>query len=259
MNKLLRFSAIGLIALAAVVAIFASHASFAAAATAPAAGTGTPTTKCGSNLACVQNVGYGEIARRIAALNVLIARVSAHTHLTSAQQSAITEDAQTNISGLNTLNSKLKGETDVTAARTDVQDIFTNFRIFAVVLPRDYGEIYLDHMQNVHDAVTAKEPEIQSVLQQAQSQGIDITKEQGQLTDLETQVTNAGTQLSNAQGLIPSLTPANYPGTDQTIAQYHTDLKTAHTDLKAAAVDLTSIIAELKAAGFTKATPTPAP
>ncbi len=257
MKTLLRFAAIGLIAMAAAFAILAVHASGISAASAPSAA--TPTPKCGQNLTCIQNIGYAEIDRRVAALDVLIARVATHTHLTQTQQSAITQDARANISGLTDLRNTLKSETTVSAARADVQSIFKNFRIFAVVLPRDYGEIYLDHMTNVHDAFTAKEPTIQSILQEAQNEGINVTQEQAHLTDLETQVTNAGTQLSSAQGLIPSLIPANYPGTTQSIAEYHTDLKAAHGDLKAAWIDLKDIIAELKVAGFSKTSPTPTP
>src|SRR5215469_11129461 len=46
----------------------------------------------------------------------------------------------------------------------DVKNIYVQFRIFAVVLPRDYGELYLFHEQNVVARLTAGNAKITKLI-----------------------------------------------------------------------------------------------
>jgi uncharacterized phage infection (PIP) family protein YhgE len=240
MKRMIRLGLCG--AAIAAATLFALFLSFRPA---QAASEGT----CGNNLQCVIAFGNARIQERVTALNTLIARVQANQYLTDSQRDAIQTDARTNINGLQTLKTKLDGETNIANARTDVHNIYAQFRIFAVVLPRDYHEVWLDHMTNLHDQFVSGEPTINQAIQAAANKGINVTQEQQQYNDLVAKVGDAGTQLTSAQGLIPSLIPANFPGTNQTLATLRGDLKQAHTDLAAAAKDLNDITQELKAAG----------
>src|SRR5581483_11415418 len=154
-----------------------------------------------------------------------------HKALTDAQRSTIINDANSNESGLKDLKTKLDGETDLKAAVADVKSIYTQFRIFAVVLPRDYGEIYLFHEQNVITRMTDAEPTIADLIQKDQDAGHDVSKLNSLYQDYKNKLADATSNTNKAQGLIPSLTPANYPGTDQTLKTYHADLKAARVDL----------------------------
>jgi hypothetical protein len=220
-------------------------------------------SSCGSNLQCVISFGDARIDERLAALNVLIGRVNAHPYLTASQKSALVSDANTNISGLNTLKSKLDAETSVSAARADVQSIYTQFRIFAVVLPRDYAEIWLDHEMNAHDALVGVEPTLQSLITDASNQGLNVTQEQQQYQDMGNKLADSATQDSNASALIPSLIPSNYPGTAQTFQQMRSDLKQGHSDILGAFEDAKNIVQELKSilvkGPSTNVTATPTP
>lgn len=215
-------------------------------------------SSCGKDPKCVIAWGDARIADRIAKLTTLNDRVNANTHLTADQKSALTGDAQTNITNLQTLKTKLDAETDVTAARADVKSIFTQFRIYAVVLPRDDREAVLDHLTNLQAKFVANEPKIQQAIQAAANKGVNVSQEQEQYTDLVAKVNAAATQDSAAQALVASLTPANYPGTAATLAQMKGNLKAAHDDLVAAHTDLKQIISELKLQSTSPSvTPTP--
>ncbi len=218
--------------------------------------TGTPRTNCGKDLKCVQLAGDALIAKRVLALQAFIGRINAHARLTADQKTLLINDAQTNITNLQNWRHQLDGETTVDAARSDVHGIFTQFRIYAVVLPRDEGHAYLDVLTTVQAKFVSNEDKINQAIQAAAAKGINVTQEQAQFSDLQAKVTDASTQLNSALALIPSLTPANYPGTTATLGQYHTDLKAARVDLTSAAQDLKSIITELKAAGAGSGTPT---
>jgi hypothetical protein len=209
----------------------------------------TMTGSCGKNLSCVQTFGKTEIDKRVAALNVLVGKVQANAYLTDQQKDTIQTDAKSNIPPLQALETKLMGETNIADARTDVRNIYVDFRIYAIVLPRDYHEIWLDHESNLHDQFVAGEPTINQAIQAASAKGINVAQEQSQYNDLVAKVTDAGAQITSAQNLIASLVPANFPGTTQTLATMRGDMKQAHGDLVAAAADLNSITQELKAAG----------
>lgn len=187
---------------------------------------------------CVQKFGDLRIQERLTALERLKTAAQNHKALTDQQRSTIINDANSNESGLKDLKTKLDGESDIKAALADVKSIYTQFRIFAVVLPRDYGEILLFHEQNVITRMTDAEPTIADLIQKDKDAGHDVTQLNTLYQDYKNKLGDATDNTNKAQALIPSLTPANYPATNQTLKTYHTDLKTARLDLKGAADDL---------------------
>lgn len=200
---------------------------------------------CGNNLQCVQAVGNADIDKRIVSLNTLIEKAQDNKHLLAGQITPIVNDANANIHGLRTLRSTLDGETVIANARQDVKNIFVQYRIYAVVLPRDYHEIYADHMTNIHDTFVANEGLIETIIQNKANKGINVTQAQQQYQDLVAKVNDAGTQLNSTQTLFSQLVPANYPGTNQTLVTIRANLKQARTDLQGAYQDLKSIRQEL--------------
>jgi hypothetical protein len=140
-------------------------ASAATALAAPAHSTLPTCTR--TDVKCVIAFGDQRIDERTAALTKLNDKASeqvAAGHITSSQASAIQADVTSNQSGLTALKSKLDAETDATTARQDVKNIYTQFRIFAVVLPRDYHEIVLDIMTNVQAKLVGLEPKLQQAI-----------------------------------------------------------------------------------------------
>jgi hypothetical protein len=228
------------------VGLMANHAAFAApsvnAGEIPAATTPTG-SHCGQSLQCVIDFGDARIADRITALQKLIDRVNNRIHLTSDQKNAIISSATNAITGLQGLKTTLDKETDITKARADVKSIYVTYRIFAVQLPLDYATMVADLLSYVQTTLSGKEPTILAAIQKAGSPGNTMQLYQ----DLVAKVSDAATQISAAQALFPNMVPANYPGTQQTLQQIRTDLKTAHSDLETARSDLKQIIAALKA------------
>ncbi len=231
--------------LALVLAVVGVAALAGTALASPADATPTPTTKC-TTVACVQQFGDAKINERLAALDKLAGDAQSHKALTDQQRQTILSDVQTNKDGLNALKSKLDAETDINAARTDVKNIYVQFRIFAVVIPRDRGEIVLFHEQNVIAKLTAGNQKITDAIQKAKDKGDDVTQLLALQSDYNAKLADATKQANAAQGLIASLTPANYPGTNDTLKTYRSDLKAAHDDIKDAAKDLHQITQMLK-------------
>jgi hypothetical protein len=213
----------------------------AAATTAPSV---MAASKC-TTVSCVQQFGDQRIQERLAALEKLKDAAQQNKGITDQQRSIILNDVNFNENGLKALKQKLDGETDIKAALADVKNIYVQFRIYAVVLPRDYGEIVLFHEQNVITRMTDAQQTINDLIQKDQN-GKNVAQVKALDQDYMNKLHDATTNTNNAQALIPSLTPANFPGTNNTLKTYRADLKAAHDDIKGAASDLHQMLQLLK-------------
>jgi len=216
-------------------------------------------TKCGTDISCVKKFGDDAIAKRQTSLDAATTKINGFVSknaLTSTQAGPLLDQITTNKNGLASLKTKLDGETDITAARTDVKNIYLQFRIYAVFLPRTRHVVELDIMTNVDDKLTAAEPKIEDAISKAPA------SEQGQLntlySDFKAQLKEAEAQIDAAQGQLPVLTPNTY-NTDRAtygkaFAALHADTKATHDALKKARDDLHQIAMILKGS---KGTPVP--
>lgn len=169
-------------------------------------------TKCGAtDVKCVVGVGDTLISDRQTALNKLSAKVSADLNskeINGDQASALQSDIATNRTGLTNLKTKLDAETSAKAAREDVASIFTQFRIFAVVLPRNYRHLELDIELNVKALMQNVAPGIQAAISKAPAD------KQARLkvlfADYQKQVAAAESSIDTAQRDFPSMTPENF-------------------------------------------------
>ena len=227
---------LGMLGIAASIALGGLGASTAFAA--PAA-----TTCARTDVKCVIAFGNLRIDERTAALTKLNDRANAQVaagHITTGQASAIQADVTSNQNGLAALKSKLDAETDATAAREDVRNIYTQFRIYAVVLPRDYHEIELDIMTNVQAKMVGLESKLQQAIANAP------TDEQAQLNtlygDYTAKLAAASTQITNANGLVSYFTPDTFNNNQAT---YHTNWLTFRSDILAGRADLRQAASDL--------------
>lgn len=223
-----RFATLGALAIMAVGALIPT--------TAFAASNQSAATKCGTNVQCVITAGDQLIANRQTSLNTLNGKISADLtakKLTSDQASVLQSDVTTNQTGLSNLKTKLDGEKTIQGARQDVANIFLQFRIYAVVLPRDYRHIVFDIEVNAKDKMQDVAPSIKTAIANAPA------SEQAQLnslfSDYQKQVAAAESQLDTVQNDFAALTPENF---NLNRASYLNTLHTLTNALKAARSDL---------------------
>lgn len=220
-----------------------------------------PTSLCSvTDTQCVITFGNARIAERQSALAQLNSHVTAaYTagHITSADNTALVGDISANQSGLTTLKGQLDSATDAKAARADVKLIYTQFRIYAVALPRDYHELWLDMVIHVDARLKGAEPVIQDAINGAPS-GVQA-QASSLFADYKSQVSTAEAQTQAAQGIIPQLTPAAFnagaTAYQSQFGSFKTDIQTAHAATKQAISDLHQIVRLLEGAGVATATP----
>lgn len=167
--------------------------------------------KAPCDVKCVIDFGNLRIDRRLDALTKLNDRIATQAdkgRITADQKAALQGDVANNQSGLTALRAKLDAETDATAARADVKTIYTQFRIYAVVLPRDYHQIALDIMVNLQAKLAGLEPKLQDAINNAPADKKDQLNTL--YSDYTAKVASASTHISNAESQVPNLTPQNY-------------------------------------------------
>jgi hypothetical protein len=221
---------------------------------------------------CVIAAGDALINSRDSALNTLNTKVTTQLndqHITSQQASALQGDITTNLNGLAALKSKLDAETQISAAREDVKNIFVQFRIYAVILPREYNALWLDILVNVQARLHDAEPKIEAAIDAVSGlpdKDGDKEKINTAFADFKNEVAATDGQIDGAQGLLPTLTVSafnNTPGTYKAdFTDFRNDIRTSHQDITAAAKDLHQIAQLLKdlvgaqGGGTAAATPT---
>ncbi|GCE19765.1 hypothetical protein [Dictyobacter kobayashii] len=203
-------------------------------------------TKCtAKDTQCVITFGDQQITTRQNALNTLntkILNIQGKKQITDTQVANLTTDVKNHLAILTTLKTKLDAATNAKDAREDVKNIY-QYRILAVVVPRDYRILHLDVEAGVRDKLVDLKPNLESVIDKASA--AQKAKLNPLFNDYKNDLTTIEGVIDNAQSTLPQLTAAEY-NTDH--ADYKTnDTKlvqaehTIHTNLLNAAKDLHQI------------------
>lgn len=240
-----RYGLIGTLTILSMLALFLALPTSALAAS-------TQGTKCAkADVKCVTGIGDTLISDRLASLGKLHDSINDQLnakHITSDQANALQADVSTNVQGLNNLKTKLDGETKTADARLDVHNIFYQFRIYAVVLPRDYQQLHFDIERQIDAELRGTQTAIEQSIDKAPAN--QKSKLNDLYSDYKTQMTTAESQFDIVQKDLPTLTPENFNNNHSTyaanLAAVHNAEKTAHTAIHKAAQDLHKIANLLK-------------
>ncbi len=172
------------------------------------------------------------IANRIESLRVAIRRLATKSYL-GQDGTTLTTDMQSDITGLQALRTKIDGDTDLQTAIADRALIFTQYRVYYLVLPVASDVVNIDWLTSV------RLPALQQQI--TQLQGLENSSNQAYLSPLVTgmqamaqQVTTATNGLS-AQLL--SYTPAQWNADHNLLFTAGVGIRTARAALATAEKD----------------------
>lgn len=231
-----------------------------------------------TDLQFVQCVGNAEIQKRITDLNTLIAKMNQLIAFIQSKSpnstiqgdlQGIIADANANISGgttngvqvagLNALKAKLDAETTAQIARADVKSIYTGYRIYELVLPRDFNQARMFHLMWASGVITqliSGNPAFSGTPTPGQP-----TCPPGQSRTVQGLLACANQVLTAENGLYASstlvVTNYNDTTTDQTIKQLRQDNNAADHYLNAAVILINAVCN--KTPGCRSTTPSPTP
>lgn len=207
----------------------------------------TPNPAGSARLNNLKTRGTAEINRRIASLNAALEKLKGSTRLTPADRDALIKQVQDELTGLAALKTKLAAQTDLQAARSDVQSIVTDYRVYALMLPKARLVASADRMTTAITKLKDLEAMLQTRLTAAESNGKDVTELKKSLTDMQAKLASATNQLNGLTAKILAVTPADTNASRTALLAHRQALATAHSDLKAARVHARTIVDGLKA------------
>lgn len=189
----------------------------------------------------LQQRAQTEITRRLVFLNDLITKINGIKKLSSAEKTDLQGQIQTQIDGLNTLQAKIKADTDNTTLRADVKSIVTDYYIFLFFRVKVNLLVAADRLSTTTDNLSAIYTKLQTRINQEQTAGNDVTALNSLLSDMNAKITDAQTQYTAVQTELTPLTTQGYPGNKSTLQDARAKIQAAVQDLKAAYKDALQI------------------
>ncbi len=190
--------------------------------------------------------GNQEIERRLTTLSGLTTKINSATHLSASDQQTLSQEVSSTISGLNTLKSQLDGASTVASARTYVSDIFSEYRVYALVAPKVNLVKVADDQQVVEIQLISMESILQTRINMAKQQGKDVSALQSELNSMVGLTSSSQAVSSSIEGKVIGLQPSDYNSNHQVLEGDNTELQTAHKDNAAAYADAKTIVSGLK-------------
>jgi hypothetical protein len=223
--------------------------------TTAAAGTGTTITTPVSNPRCTpasfsaaQQVVEADLSGRVTQLDALSSGVdNTANHLAAGDRQTLGNAiTQVELPGIQTLQSQVQQVTTCVGLRAVARSMVFNYRVYVVMTPQTHLTIVMDDETFIEGVLANLEPQIATVIQNAQAGGRDVTAAQAAFTDLKSQVSAAQGDTSGQAALLLAQTPAGFPGNWQVFLAARTGAANARTDLRAAYNDAEHIRTDLQ-------------
>ena len=208
--------------------VIAATLTTASATPAIAASNDEPAISAGSSLAAIQRAGATATERRIDALTTAIERAEGSKHLTDTHQAAVLATLNSALAGMRDLADEIEADTTAASALEDYRAVFTDYRVFAVVLPQSLytagadalTESALPRLHSAYDNLGAR----------------DLTPElEAKLTDMATKIAEAEAGSATLADEALAVTPASWGADNGVLADIRMRLGEASADAREAA------------------------
>jgi len=212
----------------------------------PTNSTTSTTTAAQQRLANIISKGDQEITRRINNLTSVQSKITATTKLTASDQSTLSAEVSSEISGLTALKAQLDSSTTVSAAIVDVQDMFSEYRVYALVLPKVDLVKTSDDQLTTEGKLTTLAQKLQTRITAEKTAGKDVTTLQADLNAMTSSIASAQGISNSIENTTISLQPSDYDSNHSVLSGDVAQLKTALADEKSAYGEAKTIIEALK-------------
>lgn len=197
-------------------------------------------------LTVIKSRARAEITRRLNSLNRLNSAINGTSRLSDSAKSTLSGEVNAEISDLTRLKSKIAADTDLATARIDAQAIFTEYRIYALVVPKVWLVRTVDDQQAVEDKLNTMIGKLQTRINTAQGQGKDTASLQAALNDMTAQVHAAQIIALKTGAAILRVQPTDYNNDHSVLGGYVDQVQQAHRYNQAAYANLKIIVQGLK-------------
>ncbi len=175
------------------------------------------------------------IKERVNSLNSNARAIANSKALTVDQKAAFAAFFTGKITDLNTLGGKIASSTDATSTKTLVSSIFTDHRIYGVLIPQLRLEKRIYELQNHGTKLTETFVKVQARIDEFKNKGKDVTVWQKNLDAAKVLVTTDTQKLGDLLIKINALQPADYGTTSKAV------IESVNKDVRIIAKDFQSI------------------
>lgn len=179
--------------------------------------------------------GMQLIKERVNALTSNKTAITQNKSLTTEQKTALSAIIDTNVTGLTALKVTIASSTDATSTKALVDSVFTNFRIYGIVIPQVRLERRIYDLQNHSVKLSDTFLKVQAKIDEYKGKGRDVTVWQKSLDDAKVKVALDMNILATSLTKVAALKPSDY-GTSSKMV-----IDAVNTDLKNVAKDFNSI------------------
>jgi hypothetical protein len=174
------------------------------------------------------------IEKRLATIGELQAAVNRSTTVHEEHADQLIAELQASAAGLGILAEEIRTAEDLAALWELIPDIFEDYRIYAVVAPKVHLVLASDAAGAVAGRLEQAADALENALDRLDELGIDVTEAAVLLAEMEAFVASGAASAGSVPDLVLGLTPADYPGSSETLRSAHALLESARTDLRSA-------------------------
>lgn len=175
------------------------------------------------------------IKERINALTTNMKVITADKSLTIEQKNSLNTVLTTNINGLIALRATIASSTDATTTKNLTASIYTNFRIYGIVIPQIRIEKRIYDLQNHTTKLSDTFLKVQTKINEYKGNGKDVSMWQKNLDDAKILVANDMNTLANLMVTVSALKPIDYGTSSNAL------LESANTSIKSVLKDFNTI------------------
>ena len=187
-----------------------------------------------------------EITRRLTTLGTLTSQVAAMVRLNATDKAALTSQISGEITDLTALKAKIDSDTDLATARTDAAAIVTDYRVYALIVPKVHLLRTADIQLTNEDKLSTFATKLQTRIDAAKANGKNVTAIQATLNDMNTQTASARTITQSADQALRALQPGDYNSNHSVLSNIMSQLRNAHQDIEMANKDAHQIVGALQ-------------
>ena len=158
-----------------------------------------------STLPTVIAKGDKAIVERITSLNKATTNLAKYKNLNSTMLTQITASLGTGVTDMNTIKAKLDADTDLATAKADYKSIFSDNRIYAVVLPQQNTMASMDNLLGRTATLQATLNAFQAKASVKAQAGKDVSSVTSILSQASTTLADVNTQAQNALNSVAGL------------------------------------------------------
>ncbi len=241
---------IGALAVASATALGAAAGTAGAATTSTAnPGSSGQSAAAPASLSGLKAKAADDVNDRVSALNTAIEKVNAAKGLGSGQATLVAY-LGADITPLQQLNTKIQGDTTYQEALADFHDIFSNFRVYVLVLPAaviagDSDGAVNTVIPNLQEASTKAQQHVNSG-----NQGVL----QPLINDLNTQTATATSANNGLAATVLAFTPSQWNANHNVLSEARGQDKTSDTAIRKGRSDVRDLVQALGGRGAATAT-----